>query len=213
MSDLDADAVLDFWFGPLDASGLPTVTQRRRWFLSSPEFDALIRATFGPQVEAALDGELDHWLETRLTVAGADRSARDRLALILLTDQFSRNIHRGTARAFAGDALALRLALDALERGDDRRLPLSMRAFGYLPLEHAEDRHMQQRCVECFEALLATAADDAARAAAADYLEHAREHQRIIERFGRFPHRNAVLGRRDTPAETAWLAGGKRFGQ
>jgi len=180
--------VLGFWFGA------PPLRQRAEWFRKSETFDAEIRSRFGAAVEAGLGG--------RLPAVWADEP----LAEILLLDQFTRNVFRGSARAFAGDARALALARGVVARGDDRRLRPLQRWFVYLPFEHAEDIAAQDEAVRLFEAL---AADDRALAEALDY---AVRHRDVIRRFGRFPHRNAILGRQDTPEEAAFLREpGSRF--
>jgi uncharacterized protein (DUF924 family) len=178
----DAGTVLQFWFGDQDVS-------RAEWFRKDPAFDALIASRFGTQVEQALGGGLSAWDGTP---AGA-------LARILLLDQFTRNIFRDTPRAFAGDALALAAAQALRARGEDQALPPLRRVFAYLPFEHAEDRALQRLSVALFEGL---AAADPALESNADY---ARRHAVVIERFGRFPHRNAVLGRASSAEELAFL--------
>ncbi len=196
----DAAAILDFWFG---SDALPADEQERlaaRWFRRDDAFDDAIRSRFGGLVDAARAGELDGW-----TTAPASW-----LALLLLLDQFPRNLYRNSAAAFAGDAKAQRLAQDGIARGDDQALAARYRAFAYLPLEHAEDLTLQQRCVRLFEAL---AADPQAQPAAAylSYLDYARRHCEVIARHGRFPHRNRVLGRTSTPEEQAYLDAGGGF--
>lgn len=184
-----AREVLDFWFGPADGA-------RAEWFRKDPAFDALIAQRFGARVEAALRGELREW-------HGSPDGA---LARIVLLDQFTRNIFRATPRAFAGDPLALAAARDMVARGDDQRLPPWRRVFAYLPFEHAEDLAAQQESVRLFKAL--------AQAAPGfdETLDYALRHQVIIERFGRFPHRNDVLGRPSSAAEIAFLREpGSRF--
>jgi uncharacterized protein (DUF924 family) len=178
----EAAAVLDFWFGP------PPLASRAEWFRKDPVFDETIRARFGALVEHAIDSGLD-WGET----------PADRLAQIVVLDQFPRNLFRGQARAFAGDARARALALALVDDGGHRALHPLQRWFVYLPLEHAEDGALQDRCVELMAAL---AAADPAHAGALDYAER---HRDVIRRFGRFPHRNAALGRSSTPEEQAYL--------
>jgi len=180
-----ADDVLAYWFAP-------GPQRAARWFRGDAATDADCRQRFASTLDAATRGELDGWSAT----------PRGRLALIVVLDQFSRNIHRGTPRAFAQDARALALCLDGLARGDDRTLGPDERGFFYLPLEHAEDAAMQARSVACFEALAAEAPE------AAGFLPWAREHRDVIARFGRFPTRNATLGRPSTPDEEAFLARG-----
>lgn len=178
------DEVLAFWFEG-DASLF-----REKWFKADPAFDATCRHTFGAALDAARAGAFDSWTAT----------PRGTLALLVLLDQFSRNIHRGTPLAFAADPKARRIAAAAVERGDDRALGPFERGFLYLPFEHSEDLADQDRSVELFESLRGTY-ESADRA-----IEYAERHRDVILRFGRFPHRNAILGRESTPDEVAYLA-------
>lgn len=189
-----AEAILQFWFGDSPNAWEAPADRMPLWFGGKPEVDDEIRRRFGATVEEALRGGFAEWKAT----------PRGRLALVLLLDQFTRNIHRGTPAAFAGDRLALPLALDALEEGVDQELRPSARPFLYLPLEHAEDRRMQAASVAAFRRL-ADAAPPEARPTYDVFLEYAIRHQVIVERFGRFPHRNAILGRQTTPEEAEFL--------
>jgi len=188
-----AIAVLEFWFG---ARTDPRWGQERReWFRKDAAFDAQVRTRFGALIEQGLRAELDEWTGPWGT-----------LAHIILLDQFPRHVHRGDPRAFAGDALALALARQMVARRDDEALPATPRVFAYMPFEHAEDLAMQNEAVRLFSAL---AAVDPASASSRDYAER---HQAVIARFGRFPHRNAVLGRASTPEEVEFLSlRGSRF--
>lgn len=185
--------VLHFWFG---APGSPEHgTTRAAWFTKDPRFDDEIRRRFGTTVASALAGGLVEWCD----------DARGTLACVIVLDQFTRNIFRDTPRAFAGDDRALALAQDAVARGLDRELDGHERSFLYLPFEHAESEAMQQRSLELFTALARDTGD-------AEPLEWARKHAEIIARFGRYPHRNEILGRTSTPEEIAFLAQpGSRF--
>jgi uncharacterized protein (DUF924 family) len=156
------------------------------WFAKSDEFDARCRA-WETAHHAAARRELDHW-QTRPEGA---------LSLVLLLDQIPRNIYRGSAHAFATDGLALAVSRRAVDTGHDRATPMPLRIFFYLPFEHAEDLDAQRRAVALFEA----AGDDG-------YTKYARLHLEVIERFGRFPHRNSVLGRATTADEQAFLDAG-----
>jgi uncharacterized protein (DUF924 family) len=189
------EAVLRYWFGSPRPDGRVAEECARRWFAAGEETDAFIRERFGRSLERAAGGELADWALT----------PRGRLALIVLLDQFSRNVHRGTSRAFAHDALALRLCVDGIAAGMDRELAPIERAFFYMPLQHAEDREAQRRSVACLECL-AEEAPPALVEQLRGFLDYARRHREVIERFGRFPHRNAVLGRPSTPEERAFLA-------
>ena len=190
----DAHAVLDFWFGPPGSAEYGS--DRKAWFGKDEAFDAAIRERFGPTIERGLRGELGDW-------AGSPQAA---LARIVVLDQFTRNAFRDTPRAFAGDAQALALASALVGERGDEALPGFMRGFVYLPFEHAEGMAMQDEAVRLFTRL---AAADPARASMLDY---AQRHRSVIERFGRFPHRNEILGRQSTAEEIAFLQQpGSRF--
>lgn len=188
--------ILDFWFG---APGSPAAgTMRREWFARSDAFDAAVRHAFLPAWESEVDGRpATHWDASPLAVC----------ARIVLLDQFPRNMFRGEARSFATDALALDLASGMVEAGADRQLPtLWHRMFCYLPFEHAESMAEQDRSVALATALQAENDGDV------DLARWALKHRDVIARFGRFPHRNAVLGRPGTPEEDAFLRKpGSRF--
>lgn len=179
--DLIAD-VLVFWFGDKAADG--PLRPRRVWFQADRAFDHACSEQFADAVTAACAGRLDDWAATP---EGA-------LALVLLLDQFSRNIHRGRAAAFAGDEHARKVSGAAVARGFDLTLEPVERLFFYLPFEHSEALADQERSCQ----LIGTLGD-------AEWLRYAERHREIIARFGRFPHRNAILGRASTAEETAFL--------
>ena len=190
---VDFRDVLDFWFGP---AGSPEYGRpREAWFTKSEAFDAAIRARFLGLHAQAADGQLHAW-----------QAAPDSLlALIVVLDQFPRNLFRGSSRAFATDAQALAAAQLAVDRGFDRLLSPVQRWFVYLPFEHAEDLALQRRCLQLFEGLRGDPDS-------VDTIDYARRHHEIVARFGRFPHRNAVLGRVSTPEEIEFLKQpGSRF--
>jgi uncharacterized protein (DUF924 family) len=179
--------VLDVWFSDGPDSARPV------WFRRDDAFDAELRSRFAALLDPAREGELDDW-------AGTPDGA---LALLLLLDQLPRNLHRGTSRAFAADAHARRIARHAvMDRHLDLHLTPTQRVFLYLPFEHAEDRAAQDLSVALFEGLR----DHPVHAAPDGSIAYAWRHRDVICRFGRFPHRNAVLGRASTPAEEAYLA-------
>ena len=180
-----AAAVLDFWF---DGE-----REREEWFRKDDAFDASIGQRFGATIDAALAGSLDaaHW----------DATPEGALARIVVLDQFTRNVFRGTSRAFAGDAQALATARALVARGDDLRLRPVQRQFAYLPFEHSESLDDQREALRLFAGLGRDAP------ALAGLLEWAQKHFVIIERFGRFPHRNAILGRASTAEELEFLKG------
>lgn len=194
--------VLDFWFGDGLTLGWPSDDRSALWFSGGPALDEEIRTRFGPMVERALNGELTDW----------ENSIHDRLALIILLDQFTRNVHRGQARAFAGDVRAQRLVLQSLALDQDADLPTIGRVFLYMPLMHAESPALQDECVMKFEALSRQSPPELQQKLQGN-LKAAREHAEIVHRFGRFPHRNAVLGRANTAEEESFLQHGPRFGQ
>jgi uncharacterized protein (DUF924 family) len=186
--------VLDFWFGAPDSAEAGSA--RKEWFVKDPAFDRRIVERFGPTIERALRGELDAWAATP---SGA-------LARIVVLDQLTRNAFRGEARAFAGDAQALAAASALVGSRQDESLSPLQRAFAYLPFEHAEGLAMQDEAVRLFERLVAQAPE------LQSMLDYAYKHREVIERFGRFPHRNAALGRRSTAGALAVIATpGTRF--
>ena len=187
--------LLTFWFGEESDDVTRAKRQAPLWWGKNSDTDALLASRFGDQASAAAAGELAHWAE----------AAEGRLALILLLDQLPRNIHRGTPAAFAQDAKARDLCLKGLSLEADLALPPLGRVFFYLPLEHAESREQQARSVTLFEGLATEQADGPARETFAGFADFARRHQVIVERFGRFPHRNAILGRASTEEETDFL--------
>jgi uncharacterized protein (DUF924 family) len=154
----------------------------KRWWKRSAAFDAYLRETYGADVEAGIRGELDDWAAT----------PRGALALVILIDQMARNIHRDTPRMYAGDPAAVATCLAVIERGDDASLSVDERHFLYMPLMHSEDRALQKRSLEKFREL-------------GEGVAFAERHAEIVFRFGRYPHRNAILGRESTPEEVGFL--------
>jgi uncharacterized protein (DUF924 family) len=194
--------VLDFWFDDGLDRGWPTQNMSGLWFRADRSVDLGIGEQFGHLVEAALHSELVDWEARPLS----------RLALILLLDQFTRNIYRGSGQAYAGDHRAVTLVLEGLARGMEREIPWIGRVFFLMPLMHAEDEDLQRRCVQEFESLQAQAPADIAGKIAGN-VAFAREHCDIVLRFGRFPHRNQALGRASSEEEKAFLENGPRYGQ
>lgn len=194
MSEESAVELLEHWFGQAGDGWTISADRIELWFGRSDETDADLRRRFGRLHERASAGELSSW----------EADPRSKLALLLLFDQLSRNLHRGTPDAFANDPRALGLAREMIDRGEDRELRPIERPFVYLPLEHAEDLEAQHRAVEAFRALR-DEAPEAARAGYETLLDYAERHLVVIERFGRFPHRNAILGRESTTEEEAFL--------
>ncbi len=182
----DFSQVLDFWFGPSQSP--QRGRNRREWFRKDDSFDAEIRSRFIDTFGAAVRGDLAGWSAT----------PHASLALVVVLDQFPRNMFRGDARAFSADAVALSIARGTVERGFDRLLLPVERSFVYLPFEHAEDLAAQRRSLALFDSL-------AGFPECAGSIDYARRHYEIVARFGRFPHRNAVLGRASTAEETEFL--------
>ena len=191
---LSIERLLEFWFGTQNEDQLIAAEKAALWWKKNHEVDEQCRSLFQPLVESAGAGTLDGWSAT----------ARGRLALILLTDQMPRNIYRGNARSFAFDATARAFCLNGLAQQADQALRPIERVFFYMPLEHSESLELQQRSVALFSTL-ATATTDAQRKLFDGYLDFAQRHRDIIARFGRFPHRNALLGRASTPEEADFL--------
>ena len=186
--------VITFWLGKPAATHDEFTQKIRRWFSTDKALDAEIRTRFGDAVQRARDGALDDWAKT----------PRGRLGLIILLDQFTRNLHRGTPRAYENDARALALAEAGLDAHDDADMSFEEKMFLYLPLAHAEDVSRQERHL----ALIAAAANAAPPGLEQAWplaTSHAKGYLDQIRRFGRFPHRNAVLGRTCTQEEMAFL--------
>lgn len=201
--DYDWREVLDFWFGPLDRSGLPDAFHRKRWFARDSAFDAEMRQRFLPLVTMVGSDGLVAWRD----------HAEGMLAQIVVLDQFTRNVYRGTSRAFDHDGLAMELAQWGVAKGLDRPLPLIFKAFFYMPFQHSEILADQDQGVELFQTLV-DAAGPERESTLRGFLASAQEHRGIIAQFGRFPHRNGVLQRTSSEEELAYLRqAGKRFGQ
>ncbi|MGF1508197.1 MAG: DUF924 family protein [Myxococcota bacterium] len=195
-----ASSVVAFWCSETDADGFSLDPER--WWEGEEAFDRLIRERFSQVHERALAGGLDPWVQSRT----------GRVAYIIVLDQFSRNLHRGTPRMLHGDSRARAVALDTIDRGWDERMPGDQRGFVYMPLMHSEDLSHQERCIELFERFQASA-PARHRERIRRYVGYARRHRDIIERFGRFPHRNVLLGRESTESEQAFLGTeGSSFG-
>ncbi len=191
---MNPETIREFWFGGADPMASDLEERIDLWFAAPPEADNEIEKRFGEAVIAALDGELDTWKD----------NPADRLSLIILLDQFTRNIYRGTPYAFSGDEQALALALECVDNADDRDLSIIERAFVYMPLQHAEANDVQARSVCEFEGLVHET-DGELRKQMLRFLASAKTHRDIIERFGRFPHRNAILDRDCTEEEMDYL--------
>lgn len=188
---MNHEDVLVFWLG---APGSPPLALAPQWFKKDEQLDATIRTRFEAPLEAAVRGELKTWQD----------SPRGRLALIILCDQFSRNMFRNTPRSFAQDPLALALSVEALSNGHYEQLEPVERGFVLMPLMHAENIEHQKRCVVEFQKLATEASSDL-QGYFKNNVDYAEKHAVIIERFGRFPHRNAILERESTPEEVEFL--------
>jgi uncharacterized protein (DUF924 family) len=188
------DAVLEFWF-PSDSARANAL-----WWGKDPRLDADIRERFGPTLAAAKAGQLDDWATT----------ARGRVALIIVLDQLSRNIHRGDPQTYDADEQARALTLEGLALGHDRELSAIERLFFYMPLEHSEQLEHQEQCVELMRRLAQDVAaepdvEPKQRERFVGFIDFAVRHRDIVARFGRFPHRNTLLGRESTPEEVEFL--------
>jgi len=193
--NLQPKTVLEFWFGGPDPQAADLEERIDFWFAAGPEDDAMIQQRFDAAVGDALSGQLNPWRD----------SPRGRLALIILLDQLTRCLYRGTPDAFVGDAAASALSAGAMDSGMDGKLGILERAFLYMPLQHAEDIDLQARSVAAFESLLKETLGDGLRTQMKRFFASAKTHRGIIERFGRFPHRNHTLDRECTPQEIEFL--------
>ncbi|HKI73398.1 MAG TPA: DUF924 family protein [Pseudomonadales bacterium] len=198
-----ADDIIEFWIGPAATDPEESSARARLWYQSTPESDEDLRHRFGDLLNQAEQGELEHWRET----------ANGTLALVILMDQFSRNLYRGTAQAFSNDDHVAAVAEQAVDTGLDQQMSWIGRAFLYHPFEHSERIDRQERSVELFSKLVEDAPGDWKKHLEG-FAEYAAEHRNVVKQFGRFPHRNAVLGRESTPEEIAYLdSGARRYGQ
>lgn len=186
--------VLDFWFGTLDDEGQPTAEVAKRWFSKDDAFDQQVRTEFGATFDALVRGDLDGW---RDTLDGT-------LATIIVVDQFARNMFRDTAQMYAHDAIALDAACALVDDGRDVELKGAQRTFAYMPFMHSEDLAHQERCIALFQAF-AEACEGDNRDRVLRNVDYAVRHRDIVEQWGRFPHRNAILGRVSTDDEVAFL--------
>jgi uncharacterized protein (DUF924 family) len=193
----DPEELLRFWFADAGTDPARFAARLPFWFKPDADTDRELAARFGSVLACARRGDLDAW----------ESAPRPHLALVLALDQLPRNLQRGTPEAFACDPKALETARRAIARGHDAALHPVERGFLLLPFEHAEDRAAQEESVRRFEAL-ASEAPEAWRAALLPFIEYARQHRDVIARFGRFPHRNAILGRASSADERAFLASG-----
>ncbi len=193
-NDRNINEVLTYWFGDLKSAEDYPEKQSKIWWEGGADIDQEIRTRFEYLVTDAANHKLDDWKKT----------PKGRLALIILVDQFSRNIYRGTPKAFSFDPMARELTLDGLNKGDDLKLFPIERAFFYLPLEHAEDLKLQELSVAKFKNLLADA-PPSLKPIFQNWVDNAQEHYEIIKKFGRFPYRNDALGRKSTPEELEFL--------
>ncbi len=189
--EVTPETVLEFWLG---APGDPPLVRSSSWYKKDAAFDKEIKDRFEATLNAAKRGELDDWKKT----------PRGRLAFVILNDQFSRNMFRGTSDMFAQDALARDTALDAIAQGDEGQLKHVERSFLYMPLMHAEDVDLQRKCVAAFGRLVDSSPPEL-KSFLESGLHYAKLHADIVERFGRFPHRNAILNRPTTREEETFL--------
>lgn len=204
MNDLtdSYEPLLEFWFGENPDDPLEMARRHKSWFVPSDDYDKIIRERFKNTIERAFTGEFDAWAS----------SARGSLALVILFDQITRTIYRGTAQAFAGDDRAMAITESAIARGFDLEVRFIERYMFYLPFEHAEEIESQNRCVNYFQQLADIAAPGF-KEIIGGTVPIAKDHREVIRRFGRFPHRNVPLGRTSTDEELAWIEQHHGWGQ
>lgn len=190
----DISEIIDYWFGQLDQDGFSSAEANQKWWSGTDEIDLEISHRFESLIQSAFKHELDEWKETSL----------GQLALIILLDQFTRNIYRGTEQAFSGDHHALEICKQGLSRKFDLELPIEYRVFFYMPLEHSENLEDQELCIRLLSALKREC-PESKQQLIDSYVGFAQQHKQIIEQFGRFPHRNAALNRTNTAEELAYL--------
>ena len=188
--------VLHFWFGDLKKNEVPGDDKQKSWWMKDTEYDKRIKDNFGNDLKMAINGELDYW----------KTSPEGSLALIILLDQFSRNIYRDTSKAFSQDNKSIQICLEGIEKGFDKKLHPVQRIFYYIPLMHSEDIDMQEKSLKYFSGLSEQYKEQKSIAdVVSNSYEFAVKHYDIIKRFGRYPHRNEILGRESTPDEIEFL--------
>lgn len=193
-TNVTPERIIQFWFGDDPQNSASDKTYQQLWWSKQDAIDQQIRQRFEATVSRAAAGALREW----------EATATGLLALIILTDQFPRNIYRGTAQSFEYDHLALAWCLTGIEESKDQQVLPIQRLFWYLPLEHSESIEHQDKCVSLVERLVAEV-PSADKPAFEDFLNYAERHRQVIRRFGRFPHRNAILGRDNSQEEEAFL--------
>lgn len=197
------DAIINYWLGSSDSNPAAFNAQQKLWYYSNAETDNHIRTTFGADLASAENGDLTHWKNT----------PEGSLALVILLDQFSRNLYRGTSAVYGNDVLAQDLVLSLVEKDGHLNFSIPARNIFYHPLHHAENLNLQEKTVSLFEEMLESAPDDW-RETVKGNLTFIKSHCDIIRKFGRFPHRNKILHRRSTPEECQYLEQDKRtYGQ
>lgn len=192
------EKILEYWFGGFPDAYSADLTRSKMWFEEGHRYDQEIFITFGSVYQRAIEGELNHWLDM----------PRGRLALIILLDQFSRHIHRGYAEAFAQDEKAQTICIEGIGAGDDYNLHPAERSFFYLPLEHAENIESQRLSIQAYNQLLADV-PESHQQPYRENLEWAMQHHYVIEKFGRFPELNEILGRESTAEELVFVESGE----
>lgn len=203
MSDADIQRVLNFWFSDIELDSPRVDSRMDRWFTSDPELDEQIRRDFLPLIEQASRGELMEWTDT----------PKGRLALIILIDQFRRNVYRGTAEAYSRDSLALKICIEGTINNDYKTLSHFQRLFFFMPLQHSESLKVQEKSVGIYQAL-ADSVSETMQETFQTTAQFAELHRDIVAEFGRFPHRNQVLGRANTADEESFLGNDSpNFGQ
>lgn len=193
---LPSEDILSFWFGAWPFDAAKAEQQKDKWFVSTPSMDQELTNKFGHHIESALNRP------------EKPRSLEDKIAYILLLDQFTRNVYRGTGQAFSGDRKSLDVCLELIESKAYQTLPMQVAVFACMPLQHSEDSKIQDLSIETFCDLVRIHGE-----AAEGFLKFARMHKDIIDQFSRYPHRNDVLNRTSTPEEVQYLENAQRFGQ
>jgi len=198
MEEKTVKKILNFWFGEMKNNGMPDTKKQKMWWIKDKELDNLIKKKFEKHLNLAKSLEFDEIKE----------NPKEILAVVILLDQFSRNIYRDSLRSFAQDNIALNIVLKGIQKGLDKKMKVVERAFFYMPLMHSEDIGVQEKSVECFSCLEAEFKDnDDFAHLVTQNRKYAVLHYDIIQKFGRYPHRNKILGRKSTSEEMEFLKG------